>query len=76
MSASKILAFPQYLTPQQAADYLGMSKSFLDKARVHGDGPPYFKIGNRVRYRRDELDAWMEAHRMSNTSEYGSQQAA
>ena len=33
------------LTPREAADFLRVSESWLAKARMRGDGPPYVKVG-------------------------------
>jgi len=57
------------LSEAEAADYIGMSRSFLRQARMHGKrvnrtpGPPFTKIGRKVLYLKDDLDAWLEAHR-------------
>jgi predicted DNA-binding transcriptional regulator AlpA len=48
-----------------AARHTGLSKSWLDKQRALGAGPPYFKIGRRVVYRLADLDAWMAKHRIA-----------
>jgi predicted DNA-binding transcriptional regulator AlpA len=53
----------------QAADYLGLSKSTLDKARVYGGGPIYMKLGKRVVYSTADLDAWKDSKRRMHTSE-------
>lgn len=55
-------------TPE-AADYLGLKKSTLEALRVRGNGPKYAKLGNRVRYRRVDLDSWLESKLVSSTSE-------
>jgi len=47
------------LRVKQAAEYVGLSKSFLDKARCYGGGPTYVKLGATVIYRSDDLDAWI-----------------
>ena len=52
-----------------AADYLGLSISFLNKLRCTGGGPCYVKIGRRVLYAKPDLDFWIDAHRRSSTSE-------
>ena len=44
---------------KQAADYVGLSKSFLDKARCYGGGPAYAKLGATVIYSTEDLDAWV-----------------
>ena len=44
------------------------SRSYWDKARVRGDGPPYVLIGNRPRYKRADIVAWLTARSISSTS--------
>lgn len=55
------LATPSMLTTKEAASYLKLSKSSLDKMRMRpGAGPLYVKMGlRRVAYRRADLDAWI-----------------
>jgi Helix-turn-helix domain len=38
------------LTPKEAAELLKVSVSWLAKARIRGDGPPFIKIGRSIRY--------------------------
>jgi len=45
----------------EAANYLGVGISTLDKMRMEGRGPRYLKIGGRVFYRLTDLDAYIEA---------------
>jgi predicted DNA-binding transcriptional regulator AlpA len=59
---------PQYLNQPQVAALLPISESFLKKARVRGDGPPYIKVGRRVLYNRHDLDAWLASHVRTSTS--------
>lgn len=55
--------YPEYLTTAQAADYLNISKQWLEARRCRGgDAPPPTRIGRAVRYRRSALDAWMRQH--------------
>ena len=55
---------------RQAAEYLGLSKSTLDKMRVQGDGPVFVRLGGRaIGYDLDDLNAWIEAQRCRSTSE-------
>lgn len=64
------------LTPAEAASWLGMSKSWLAKSRLNGEGPPYLKIGRAVRYRHDDLELWLsERHRRSTSAQEPSQKA-
>jgi predicted DNA-binding transcriptional regulator AlpA len=48
-----------YLKTLDAAAYLGMGVSTLERLRVQGSGPRFHKLGTKaVRYRVDDLDAW------------------
>jgi excisionase family DNA binding protein len=47
--------------PKQAGRYLGCSESVLRLWRSQGKGPRYFRAGKLVRYRKADLDAWIEA---------------
>jgi len=60
-----------FLTPTEAADYLNCSKSFLDKARVHGTGPPFIRLGRRkVLYSKRMLTRYALQRQYRSTSEY------
>jgi excisionase family DNA binding protein len=62
---------PRYLTPKQAADYLGLSPKTLEKWRAAGtEGPPFIKMGAKaVRYDMAELDLWVKSRSRHSTSE-------
>ena len=56
-------------TPEAAA-YLGLAKSTLEKRRLTGEGPPFVRLGGRaIGYEREELDAWLASRRVASTSE-------
>jgi hypothetical protein len=57
------------LNTSEAAKKLGLSASWLTKARMSGDGPPYLKICKRVLYRPSDLWTWLEAHHRRSTSD-------
>jgi predicted DNA-binding transcriptional regulator AlpA len=52
-----------YLSVREAAALLSLSKSWLDKRRIYGGGPPFHRLGRRVVYRLSDLVAWASAHR-------------
>lgn len=52
---------------RQAAEYLGISKSMLDKLRCYGGGPGYAKLGATIIYSTDDLDAWLAERRRTST---------
>lgn len=56
-------------TTREAATYLKLSASTLEKARVRGDGPTYAQPTRRVIYRRRDLDDWLDRARRSSTSD-------
>lgn len=55
-------------TEKEAAEYIGMSRSFLRQDRMNGirknrtPGPPYVKNGRAVRYLKEHLDEWLNLH--------------
>lgn len=61
-------SFRRYHDTRAAALYLGLSPRTLEKWRLSGEGPSYFKRGRRCLYRLDDLDAWAEAGRRNSTS--------
>lgn len=46
------------LTPPQVADRLQLSAGTLAHWRVLRKGPRYFRIGTRIRYREDDVEAF------------------
>jgi len=58
------------LNTPQAARYLGLAPSTLEKDRVTGLlGIPHFKLGWRVVYDIEDLDAWLARRRRLHTSD-------
>jgi excisionase family DNA binding protein len=58
------------LTPKEAAERLKVSLSWLAKARMRGDGPPFIKIGRSIRYSETALQQWMKSRQRLSTSEH------
>lgn len=58
------------LTTKEAADFLGVTPRFLENRRCIGGGPQYVRISRRVvRYRRADLDRWIQEKIKSSTWE-------
>lgn len=57
-----------FTTPEAAA-YVRLKKPTLERFRLTGQGPRFCKLGGAVRYRRGDLDAWLEARSVRSTSE-------
>ena len=52
------------LTEREARDQeLPMSLAWFRRKRLLKDGPPFFRVSNRVFYRRGELRAWVANQR-------------
>lgn len=54
----------EYLKTVQVAEITGFSQATLETFRAKRMGPPFYKQGYNVRYRSDEVRAWMEADRI------------
>ena len=60
----------QKLSEQEAAAHIKMTPSYLQRDRCEGvtgnrtPGPPFYRIGRRIFYKRSDLDAWLEKHRV------------
>jgi len=52
-------ALPRFLTSAQAAQYLNVNPRLLDDWRWRKKGPKFVKVGNSVRYTREELDTFI-----------------
>jgi len=57
------------LTAKEVAARLKVSLSWLAKARMRGDGPPYICIGRSIRYAEAALIQWMRSRQRLSTSE-------
>jgi predicted DNA-binding transcriptional regulator AlpA len=57
------------LATPEAAAYVGLGKSTLDKLRLTGGGPKFITLGRRVVYDVADLDAWAESRKRTSTSE-------
>ncbi|HEX4044868.1 MAG TPA: helix-turn-helix domain-containing protein [Gammaproteobacteria bacterium] len=61
---------------KEAAEYLGVSRSFLRQDRMNGprknrtSGPPYVKFGNSIRYLKEDLDTWLEQHKVKQIEKF------
>lgn len=57
------------VSPEDAAERLGVTAATLGNWRWSGHGPRHVKVGSRVRYRLSDLADWLDAHTRSSTSE-------
>ena len=57
------------MSAPEAASYCGSSASTFAKLRLYGGGPVFLKLGRRVVYNPDDLDAWLASRRRTSTSD-------
>jgi hypothetical protein len=55
------------LNTSQAAERCSLSPRTLEGLRSHGGGPPFIRLGSAVRYRLEDLDAWIAGNRQPPT---------
>ena len=61
----------EYLNTVEAGRLLGLAPKTLARYRCTGTGPVFCRFGNRVRYRREDLEAWAETRRRASTFDDG-----
>ncbi len=70
MTMDTILNRRKLRTPE-AARWLGIGKSTLEKMRLTGNSPVYYKCGKIVTYDVADLEAWLATHKRRSTSDRG-----
>lgn len=55
------------LSTRGAAEYLDTTVGTLATWRCHGEGPPYVKLGRKVVYRLEALDAYLRERETPTT---------
>ncbi|MBS0278441.1 MAG: helix-turn-helix domain-containing protein [Proteobacteria bacterium] len=61
----------RYLRTREASELLGLSHRTLEKHRTYGTGPIYLKLGGRVVYRLEYLQAWAAPGERTSTADPG-----
>lgn len=56
-----------YYTTREAAEITGHSTKAFEAWRLRGEGPRFVKLGRSVRYRGEDLLAWIAANLRSAT---------
>jgi excisionase family DNA binding protein len=55
------------LTQQQLADELEVSQRTLERWRQQGTAPAFIRVGRSPRYRRADIDAWLDCQRHNHS---------
>ena len=64
IQTSTYVSEDSWLTEKQAAELTGLSVHTLRAHRQHRKGLAYSKVGRAVRYKRSDIAAYMDAHRI------------
>lgn len=71
MDSSSLRVTPRFVRTHDAAAFLGLSGRTLEKHRCTGTGPVFRKLGGRVVYAIDDLEAWAAERARNSTSDPG-----
>lgn len=67
--ASNPAELEELLDERQVANLICHSVRTIQKWRVSGKGPHFFKLGRSVRYSRSEVMSWVMERRRAHTSQ-------
>ena len=56
------MSAPDVMTSDECAEYLRLTPGALRTMRYRGEGPKHIQLGQRIRYRRADVDAWLAAN--------------
>ncbi len=59
------------LSEREAATFLGITQRTLQDWRLNRRGPAYIKLGRRIVYGRDDLQAYLDANRVEPCRQAG-----
>ena len=73
ITANIINTSKEVLTSDEAARYMGVSKSYLYKLTMNKQIPHYKPLGKMCYFNRLELEQWLQEHRISTADEISQQ---
>ena len=76
VTANTIFTTKEVLTSDEAAKYLGISKSYLYKLTMSHRIPHYKPLGKMCYFNRMELEQWLQSNKVATTSEIEQQAQA
>ncbi len=50
----------ELMSPQGVAEFLGLPVGTIYRWRQHGEGPIGYRVGRHVRYKRSEVERWLD----------------
>lgn len=69
VTANTIFTTKEVLTSEEAARYMGISKSYLYKLTMKGEIPHFKPMGKMCYFNRAELEKWLQSNRVATTAE-------
>ncbi len=69
ITANTLFCTKEVLTSDEAAKYMGISKSYLYKLTMKGEIPHYKPMGKMCYFNRAELEQWLQSNRVSTSTE-------
>ena len=63
------ITYTVLLDEKEVANLICHSVRTIQKWRLTGKGPVYYKLGQSVRYDPDDIDAWLQARRIRHTAD-------
>lgn len=73
ITANTIFTTKAVLTSDEAAQYMGISKSYLYKLTMRGEIPHYKPMGKMCYFNRAELEEWLQSNRVATAAEIAEQ---
>lgn len=69
VAANTLFCTKEVLTSDEAAKYMGISKSYLYKLTMKGEIPHYKPMGKMCYFNRTELEQWLQSNRVATSTE-------
>lgn len=69
ITANTIFCTKEVLTSDEAAKYMGVSKSYLYKLTMRQQIPHFKPMGKMCYFNRQELEQWLQNNRVSTATE-------
>lgn len=58
----------QYMTSAELEEVYNLPKGTAAQLRYRGGGPEFIRLGSRIRYKREAVEAWIEANTFTSTA--------
>lgn len=69
VTANTIFCTKEVLTSDEAAKYMGVSKSYLYKLTMRQQIPHFKPMGKMCYFNRQELEQWLQSNRVATAAE-------